>query len=126
MLRHPEVASRSCDECKLWVFDEQGKKQISRGKPVPMGKAKPPCRMCPKKSPEEAHQYELSRKNALTVQMYYTTRAMNGTNLSDEARQDSRLQSNLAIVDRIIRPHEAEQATSAAMALMMAGREGKR
>lgn len=101
------------------MFDEKtGLKAISRGKPIPRP-GSPPCRTCPKKSPEQAKHYELSRKNHKTVQLYYTTRAMTGANLSDAMRQDAILQKNLTIVDQIVRPIEAELASAEAAAAFM-------
>lgn len=112
------MADRDCEVCKAWLFDSDGRKTISRGKPVPRT-GPPPCRSCPKKSPEEAKHYELSPKNQKTLRLYYTTRAMQGANLSDLAKQDAILQKNLTIIDQIVRPIEAELAAAEAASAFM-------
>lgn len=119
LLRHPEVATRSCESCKLWQYDDSGKIAERRGKPLKrIGPT--PCGQCPKKSPEQAHEYELSSRNLQAVEFYYLTRAMNGLNLSDELKRDAIVQRNISIIDRIVKPHEAEQAASAGMAPLIA------
>lgn len=106
LLNHPEVASRSCEECKLFVFDETGKKMMRGGKPVkrPQG-AVPPCRQCPKESPEKAHEHELSPRNQQVVAYYLKHRAAGGLPM------DELTQSRLAIVDSLVR--RADQKTLA-------------
>lgn len=74
----------------------------------------PPCQCCPKKSPQQAHEYELSEKNMRTVNIYYQQRAAG--NLSPRQRHDATLAHNLALVDRIVRQHELETAMSNALA----------
>jgi len=118
LLRHPEVATRSCSECKLWVFDESGAKSVGRGGRHVRRTGLPPCRLCPKKSPEFARHYELNGRNLATVDLYYATRAMSGSNLTEEQKSDQRLISALAMIDRIVRPYEAEQATSSVLTQM--------
>jgi hypothetical protein len=73
--------------------------------PRPAG-SRPPCHACPKKSPREAHRYELNMKNIRAVQLYYRTRAMCGRNLSDREAGDPVLARNMAIIDQIVRHHE--------------------
>lgn len=100
------------------MFDEWGSKVLARGgKPV-RRQGSPPCGTCPKKSPEQARHYELNGRNKATLDLYYATRAMGGANLTDEQRRDSVLQSALAVIDRIVRPYEAEQATAGVLAQM--------
>lgn len=118
MLRHPEVAARKCDDCKQWMYLENGKIHTRGGKPVPRS-GPTPCRTCPKKSPEEAHQYELSVKNKQALQFYYTTRAMSGANLTDEMRRDAIIQRNMCLIDQILRPLEAEKATESIIAPLL-------
>lgn len=115
LLRHPEVATRDCAQCQRWQYDDKGKIAERDGRPLKrIGKA--PCHTCPKKSPEQAHLYELSDRNKLAVEFYFTTRAMSGLNLTDDMRQDAIVQRNLAIIDRIIRPYEAERSALVAIA----------
>lgn len=79
----------------------------------------PNCAKCPKESPQNAHRHELSEKNAKAVEFYFTTRAMSGANLTDAMRQDPIVQRNMATIDRIVRPYEAEKAALLAMAPML-------
>lgn len=110
-MEHPEVAGRPCEECKRWMYDRDGKKTLRRGLPVLRPANVPtPCSSCPKKSPAEAPQYELSFKNSQAVNLYYQTRAMSAGNLTSRQRFDPLLAKNMALIDRIIRPIEAQQA----------------
>lgn len=79
-------------------------------------KQAPPCRVCPKKSPENAAKLELTVANATTLQLYWRNRAVLGC-LSDRERHDVMLQRNFSIIDSIFRAWEMEQ--SSAFASMM-------
>lgn len=119
LLRHPEVANRACSDCQKWMYDDKGAIEY-RGK-KPIKRVIPPnCGACPKQSPQQAHLHELSDRNKQAVEFYFTTRAMSGANLTDEQRQDPIVQRNLAIIDQVIRPYEAERAALVAIAPMMA------
>lgn len=45
ILAHPEVAYRSCQDCKAWIFDHKtGKKEMRNGQPIPrLPGVKLPC-----------------------------------------------------------------------------------
>lgn len=77
----------------------------------------PPCKTCPKESPEKAREHELSIKNLRTLDLYYVTRAMNGMNLPDEMRYDEILQHNFSVIDRIVRTYESERSLFAGLAV---------
>ena len=70
----------------------------------------PPCRTpgesCPKGSPEEAPQHELSDRNWQTLQLYYRNRAVFGR-LAD--RFDELATANMGIIDRLVRDHERHE-----------------
>ena len=116
LLRHPEVATRSCTDCQTWQYDKNGEIEKARdgGRMKRIGIT--PCVTCPKKSPAEAKDYELSQRNHKAVEFYYATRAMRGMNLSEAQKQDALLSRNMARIERIVTDFEAEQAT-----LRMAG-----
>jgi hypothetical protein len=65
----------------------------------------PPCKECPKKSPEEAPGYELTLGNWQAYQFYLRVRATNGAILTDRMKDDEILLSNLAAIDSIMRAH---------------------
>ena len=115
LLYHPEVATRSCADCKRWVYDDKGEVQKGRdGQPMkrPVN-SRTPCRTCPKKSPAEAHQYELSDKNHKAVQLYFSVRG--GVELCDDLKHDAIVARNMGIIDRIIRQHEQQQAAQSVL-----------
>lgn len=127
LLRHPEVATRSCESCQTWQYNEVDGPTGKAGEIARRGGhklkrfGKTPCVTCPKKSPDQARHYELSERNLQAVEFYYITRAMNGANLSEDMKQDAIVQLNMGIIDRIVRPFEAEQASGAGVApLLMA------
>lgn len=112
LLHHPEVALRPCSECAKWIYDKQGRIEVRRGRQVPNTTGRTPCSTCPKENPDKAPEYELSPRNIQALHFYYTTRAMHGANLSDEMKADGTVQRNMAIIDQIVRPFEAESAIS--------------
>jgi hypothetical protein len=101
------------------MYDEDGKVSTRLGKPVerPPG-SKTPCLKCPKKSPDQAHEYELSQRNIEALIAYRRIRALHGRCLSDEEAQDGMLGKNMAIIDTIIRNHETGDVASAMMNVM--------
>lgn len=116
MLRHPEVANRSCELCHKWQFNERdgatGRKgEIAQrnGHDLPRI-GKPPCKTCPKESPEKAHEHELSERNYRTLELFYASRAMSCANLTDAMKQDAIIQRNFSIIDRIVRTYESERS----------------
>lgn len=123
-MAQPDIATRDCSDCQKYQYDD---KISDRGVMTPGARAKnrkgedqlriagpPPCQCCPKKSPNEAHQYELSDKNMRTLNVYYQHRGAN--NLSLRQRADGMLARNLAVVDRLVRAHELETSLSNALA----------
>jgi hypothetical protein len=127
-LRHPEVANRSCDECKLWQFNEKdgltGKKgQIAERAGHKLRRiGAPPCKTCPKESPEKAKEHELSERNYRTLELYYASRAMSCANLTDDMKRDAIVQRNFAIIDRIVRAYESERSLFAILPAAPAGK----
>jgi hypothetical protein len=70
-------------------------------------KTPPPCRQCPKESPEKAHEHELSEKNWRAYAHYQQMRAVGPTS---EERADPIVRRNAAIIDQVVRQQEAKQA----------------
>ena len=110
---HPGAASVSCDDCQRYVYrvDEQGRVRPERLQHGghdwlrPAG-VPPPCGKCPKRSPQEAHLYELSPKNRRTLELYFRVRATRGACLTKRMRDDALLASNLALVEAVVRRWE--------------------
>lgn len=74
-LRHPEVANRDCGECQKWMYEDDGKVKLRRGKPMPR-RGPTPCRTkqgCPKGTPE--NQKSLTRKNQIAWEHYQRCKA---------------------------------------------------
>ena len=89
ILYHPEVADRSCEDCRKWMYDHQKGKQVldRQGQPVPRPpQAKPPCeyaigqslerrkRVCAKISPSAG--LELNARNWQAYLHYLECRAV--------------------------------------------------
>jgi hypothetical protein len=102
-LTNPELSTRSCDNCKKWLYREDGTIAKRRGHKLrrPPGQ-KPPCRTCPKESPEKAWQYELHQRNWLALDVYWEVQATSGVCLTDVEKSDSILMRNLATIHRIM------------------------
>lgn len=108
-LWHPHIARLSCSECQKWVYDfklrkfsDRGENRIPRAAEVP-----PPCRECPKGSPENEKFSKLTLFNLLTLETYYAHRATNWAAAALLLR-DEIFCDNVRIIDRIIREYELE------------------
>ena len=79
-LTNPKLAARSCHDCKKWLYIEDGPRmgEIAKrlGKKIPRGEVPTPCKRCPKKSPEEAHEYELNERSCELIDLYWQTKAI--------------------------------------------------
>lgn len=62
----------------------------------------PPCWSCPKKSPEQAHEFELSKQGHEIYNLYRKVKATAGACLSEEQRKSAVLAERLALVDAIV------------------------
>jgi hypothetical protein len=78
LLAHPEVAYRSCEDCKRWVYvDQTGKQQKDRKGHALQRVGRTPCDRCakcadsPVKSPEAGAKRSLSAVDWRTIQLYY-------------------------------------------------------
>jgi hypothetical protein len=115
------VATRPCEECIKWQYDEQTGKIATRGRgkderPVPRV-GLPPCGLCPKKSPEEAKQLELSPRNYQALAYYRQVVATGG-----HVPMDAVTARNCGLIDPIIRQHETRVAMEAVVMPLMIGR----
>lgn len=87
-------------------------------------KTAPPCGQCPKQSPEKAHEHELSDKNWRAYAHYQQARAVG---LTEAERADPIVRRNFAVIDQVVRQHEASQAakmTAAELARVFAAMKG--
>jgi hypothetical protein len=73
---------------------------VRGGEPVLRKGTKPNCKECPKKSPEQAHLYELSRPNRLTLELYWQYRG--------RPVQDPIMLRNFGIIEQLYREHEMQ------------------
>ena len=77
-MRHPEVATRPCELCKLHLYDKNGKPSLYRGEHMKRPKSVlTDCRMgigCPKGTPEDSR--ELSPKNVKAFLHYRECKAV--------------------------------------------------
>lgn len=105
------MALRPCSECKQWVYGDNGEGPVYRlGKKVARV-GPPPCWSCPKKSPEQAHEFELSKQGFELYNLYRKVKATSGACLTDEQRSSSILAGRLALIDTIV---EADKAANLA------------
>lgn len=90
------------------------------GKRVERGNTPPPCSQCPKKSPEQAHQYELSERNIKVYEMYLKSQATGGMCLGELAH-DPIVQRDFAIIHQIVTAIQNARFESAIAAKMVSG-----
>lgn len=110
LLTDPRLAARTCDECRAWVYDEKTRERVKRGgRDVARPKNVPtPCHQCPKQSPEQASQHELTAANHRTYETYLEVQATSGASLTGEQRRAGVLLRRLAIVHRVVREVETQ------------------
>ena len=115
------MATRTCEECKLWLYDEHGAKRQKFGEDVKRPDKGPgsftdceTSKKCAKGNPQKAAEYELSERNQRMLEYYYRVRATGGN-----CPLDTITRRQLSVIDRILRPHEAQQAVAAVLPLVM-------
>lgn len=91
------------DPAKGWAAE------LRNGQKVPRGRIPPPCKVCPKESPENAWQHELTEKNVQAVMHWKQHRAMAFNGMADEEKTDPIIQRNFGIIDDEFRRHERQR-----------------
>jgi hypothetical protein len=121
-LTSPGIAALPCSECAKFLYDIKTGKPVTRGdgekQPRPQG-APLPCRLCPKKSPQEAHKYELSRKNVKALRLYLEMRATQGRCIPKRLARDGMFRRVMATIDQVMRSVEREQNAEAILAPLL-------
>jgi hypothetical protein len=122
LLHHPEVATRKCSACALFMFctktgegkNAEGKPAVvgemlfNRGQPWKRPKTVPtPCSTCPKGSPEEAWKVELSERNQKAVELYLMMRS-NPETYPLSTKKDYWVMRNKFECDRIYQAHDRD------------------
>lgn len=108
-------------EGQRYELDERGGKIMTRGgKRVERGTTPPPCHACPKRSPDEAKQFELTDRNIKVYEMYLKSQATGGMCLGELAH-DAEAQRDFAIIHQIV---TSIRDSRMEMALMKAGVKG--
>ena len=97
MRLHPEVATRDCSHCQIYLYDEKtGEVKERRGKPIKRPPGTAPCRTntgCPKGTPE--NNTTLTGKNLLALLHYEECKAVG------QFPDDPIVRRNAAILRRI-------------------------
>lgn len=123
LLFHPRIAAIDCADCCRRMYDmESGTPKTFKSGPEREIRYydgpdhKPPCRTgwaCPKGSPEESKDFELSEKNRRMMLIYRHYRATNGfSHAGANAGEpiDPLLADNLALIDGVYREWERTKA----------------
>ena len=114
LLSHPETAARTCDECKLWIFDiETGRLVRDRGTDEPIARptnCRMPCLSCPKcsgepriRTPDTGRQADFTRCNRLTWRLYWEEQASHGPTDDIMRKNFGIIHETLATYDRGLR-----------------------
>ena len=124
-MAHPEVAYRSCEDCKRWMYDAKtGKREMRKRTNTDTGEVesyplarkpgtKTPCWNCPKceienpklRTPEDGVGAELSRKNWKALRFYFQQKAVGG-------RVDAIARRNCGLIEWILEEHRMRQNTA--------------
>ena len=130
ILLHPDVAARSCDDCRKFLYHDRGPGEFGprverSGKPCARPKGlKPPCSWCPKIPPGDepvpANAQDLSEKNLAALLHYRECRAVG------EFPADGIVARNAALIraaeDAAERVTQVRSGHAALMALRSMGR----
>lgn len=120
LLFHPGVASLPCEKCIQFVTDlESGEvctysvtnRETGQREQLPQARPQetlPPCQRCPKGSPEQAKEMELSTKNWYAFSHYRQAKAVGVT---EQERNDPIVRRNFAIIDAAFRAFEMCQSS---------------
>ncbi len=121
-LFHPGISNLPCEKCLKYVTDiiggsgdiaTYGVTNLETGEreqvpqPRPQGTV-PPCERCPKGSPAQAEEMELSPKNWQAFGHYRQAKAVGPT---DEERRDAIIRRNWAIIDTAYHAYEMCQSS---------------
>lgn len=122
LLEHPEVATRPCERCMAFMYDPNGKQIKVNGEPMkrPAGTL-PPCWDCPKKSPEHAHEFELSTANQRLLGYFLQARAC-GWNVP----MDDLTRERFGVIDVILRAFEQQSLAAQFAGTLVPFVSGKR
>lgn len=121
-MSNPKLASRSCDDCKKWIYIEDGERAgeiaTRRGKKVPRGSVPTPCNRCAKKSPELAYQYELSDRSFELIDIYWQSKSI-------AVKVDCATAQYLGVIARVYAEHEEQMQFKMWVGTMEKGSKGK-
>lgn len=111
---NPTIASRSCDDCRKYLYDLKSgilrKDHKGNPKPRPAGTTTP-CDQCPKISPDREWEFRLNWRSVATIELYYASKATGGACLGDLA-VDPITMRNFAHVERILSQWQATAAAT--------------
>lgn len=110
-LTNPKVSQLSCSECQQWLYDIKTGDPINRGEqkqPRPKG-SPTPCFDCPKKSPKEAHLYELTDANLKAANLYYRGRATGWRGFPEWLLSEPLFSRLMALIGRTVKSVEQEK-----------------
>ena len=98
---HPAIAGRSCERCKKYWYDKDGK-EMEREPGVPEPRTMPPdCLACPKKAPDSEM---ISPQNYMVYKKYIACKALGCLplpgGLDSQDPEVSRKFQFLAMIDR--------------------------
>ena len=113
LLTHPEVAYRSCEDCKRWIYDDKTgeRRNLRTGEPMERPRGVPtPCLRCPKctgvrrPNPTDGSKATLSEKNMKTLALYYEHQA------APMLISDPIVRRNFGLIHRILAAYDRTQA----------------
>lgn len=92
------------------MYDKNWKRAQRAGQDVPRPPGTPtPCKICPKKSPENAKTLILTPRSRATLQRFYEQQATFGACLTEEERRDSWLMYLFGLIGKELRQFDRHE-----------------
>lgn len=123
---HPEVAFRSCDDCRKWYYDEEtGEPRVSVRTGERLERLKESTLLCVMDKCPKGHYskpIELSEADRQVVDLYRAAKATGGAVLNEEERRDNILKLVFGQLDVVFASAERAQLTQSLAAMVLRAR----
>ncbi len=111
-MRHPQSLTRTCADCRQWIYDEHYRRLTRRGQPVARPANIPtPCSTCPKQNPTLGRRLDRTLAAICRqIEVYWQVRGTQGRCLAAKEAIDPILIRNLGLIDAALTRAQIDRA----------------